>query len=609
MMTVGQAFLMANGYYSAGQLAPAEHMFRCVLELEPNHAAALHALGQIGYLTGDPKQAIVFLQRATECEPDNADFWNDLGVVYCKAEAFPEAAAACEEALRLRPDFAEALSNLGFALLNQGKHDLAVAVLEEAVRLRPDLADAYGNLGTALKCLDRPEEAVAALDQAIRLNPNNVHAANIAGMIVQREGNLLRAMEYYRYTLRVQPDYADALNNLASVYKEQGALDEAVGHFRETLRIQPGHVVAYSNLSELAAEGKYHFPPEDLAWMRTYVATEHFPPLLRSVIEIALGAVLDAQGDYDEAFCHYAQAAVLRRGWLHANNRAFDAHSHRAFVNQVITTFDGAYFQQVQAWGTDTELPIFILGMPRSGTTLVEHILASHPAVFGAGELGDFPRIMAQLTGTVGNTDLARPVPFPHWDAAHDVATGYLQRITQLAKGAARATIKTPEHFVYLGLLATLYPRARVIYCRRDPRDVCLSCYFHNFQGVDYSWSLEEIAIYYRQYERLMAHWADVLPIPIHEVHYEDLIADQEDITRSLLAYCGLDWDERCLTFYKTQRAVQTASTIQVRKPLSRKSIGRWKNYRFHLASLFAALAVAKEEETGTNRQPAGMTV
>jgi len=597
-LTVAKAFLMASGYYSAGQFAPAEHMLRYVLEREPNHGAALHALGQIGYLTGNLNQAVVSMKRATECAPGNADYWNDLAVVYCKTVAFPEAVAACEEALRLRPDYAEALNNLGYALLYQGKYDRAVTALEEAVRLRPAMADAYGNMGAALKCLDRPEEAAAALDQGLRLNPNNADAANMAGMIVQREGELERAAGYYRHALRVRPNYADAMNNLATVFKEQGALDEAVAHYREALRIQPGHVLAYSNLGELAAAEKYHFPPEDLEWMRTYVANVDHQGLWRSVIGIALAAVLEVQGNYEEAFRLFEQAAALRRAWLQANKRAFDPQRHRAFIDDVITTFSSAYFQQVQGWGKDTELPIFILGMPRSGTTLVEQILASHPQVAGAGELGAFPRMMAQLTGTVGGSELARPVPFPNRAVANDVAADYLRRLTQLAKGTPHVTLKTLEHFVYLGLLATLFPRARVIYCRRDPRDVCLSCYFHNFQGMDYSWSLEDLAVYYRQYERLMAHWADVLPLPIHEVHYEGLIAHQEEVTRSLLTFCGLDWDEGCLAFHKTRRAVQTASTIQVRKPLSAKSIGRWRNYRTHLAPLLAALAEPLEDDT-----------
>jgi tetratricopeptide (TPR) repeat protein len=473
------------------------------------------------------------------------------------------------------------------------------------VRLRPDLADAYGNLGVALKCLDRPAEAAAALEEAFRLNPANADAANMAGMVIQRQGKLDRAMELYRQALRVKADYADAMNNLATCYKEQGSLEEAIAHFRATIRIQPDHTLAYYNLSELASDGRYEFPPQDIANLRSLLTRESASPLMRSVAGFALGAVLDAQGTYDEAFAIFTQANELRRQWLRDNRREFDAARHRAFIDDILHTFDRAYFERSEGWGTDSELPLFVLGMPRSGTTLVEQILASHPSVFGAGELGEFPRLMAQVTGTPATEGLARPVPFPSQAVARDVAASYLRILTQLGNGAERVTVKLPENFVYLGLLATLYPRARVIYCRRDPRDVCLSCYFHNFQYMDYSFALEDIAVYYRQYERLMAHWADVLPLAIHEVRYEDLLANQETTTRDLVSFCGLDWDERCLSFYKTRRVVQTASTIQVRKPLSKKSAGRWQNYRAYLGPLVDALA-SEESDMQKTRGRAG---
>jgi len=598
-MTAAEAFAIANQYFSTGQFAAAEHMFRNVLMLEPSNAAALHALGIISLQAGNAQQAVVFLRRATESEPASAAFWNDLGVALNKAGDYPAAAAAYEQALHLQPEFAGACNNLGFALLYLGDLEQAVAWLEKSIRLEPNNPDAFGNLGTALKQLGKREEAVKALEQAVRLDPNKVDAANLAGIICQELGDLDRAIELYRHALRVRPDYADATNNLASALKEQGFLDEAVAQYREALRIHPDHVFAYYNLSQFVSEGRYRFTPEDLARMRALLASDRWSAVERSVVGYAMGAALDAQGAYEEAFRYYEQANELRREWLVANNRGWDVQRHRAFVSEVMATFDRAYFQKVQGWGTDTELPIFVLGMPRSGTTLVSHILASHPAVFGAGELGAFPQLMAELAGTtITSSILPKPIPFPNPAAAADAAARYLQRVNQVAKGAPRVATKTLENFVYLGLIATLLPRARVIYCRRDPLDVCLSCYFQNFQGMDYSCSLQDIGSYYRQYERLMAHWGEVLPLPIFEVRYEDLLDRQEDVTRGLLAHCGLDWDEHCLTFYNTRHPVQTASTIQVRKPLSTKSVGRWKNYRSHLKPLLDVLEAPEEEKT-----------
>ena len=173
---------------------------------------------------------------------------------------------------------------------------------------------------------------------------------------------------------------------------------------------------------------------------------------------------------------------------------------------------------------------------------------------------------------------------------AGKIAEEIVQHLASLGQGAARVTIKTLSNFLHLGVIATLFPRARVIHCRRDPLDVCLSCYFQNFRGVTFAWSLEDIGAYYRTYEKLMAHWSRVLPMPIHEVSYEELVNDQEAVSRKLLSFCGLDWDERCLTFWNTRRVVQTASAVQVRKPISRQAIGRWRNYRSHLGPLLKAL-------------------
>jgi tetratricopeptide (TPR) repeat protein len=588
MMTADEACKAAGHYSQSGQFLPAEHMYRFALQLNPRHAAALHGLGQVLYRKGSNSEAIIALRKSLELNPENADGWSDLGAALCRTQTFAEAEAACAEALRLRPKVAPALSNLGYALMGQGKPEQAIAVLEEAIRVRPNLAGAHANLGIAFKCLDRPEEALAALAEAHRLDPANTHTANTTGIVLQREGKLERALEFYLLALRLQPNYTDALNNLATCYKELGQFEEAIARYHRALQLEPDHALAYYNLSELAVGGRYQFSAEEIATLRRLFAAEDASNLSRTVAGFALGAVLDVQGSYDEAFGVYEQVNALRRGWLQANNRAFDHEQHRAFVDDIIATFDRKHFQRPRDWGTDSELPVFILGMPRAGTTLVEQIVASHPAVHGAGELGEFPRLVAQVMGR--KAGLPKPEPFPGREAARDVAARHLRTLVQLGNEASRVTVKLPENVFYLGLLAELFPRARAIYCRRDPRDVCLSCYFHNFQHMDFAFSFEDVAVYYRQYERLMAHWRCVLPIPIYQVRYEDLLADQEGVTRGLISYCGLPWDERCLRFHNSSRPVQTASTVQVRRPLTGKSAGRWKHYQKHLAPLLEAL-------------------
>jgi tetratricopeptide (TPR) repeat protein len=605
MFTALEAFQIATQYYRAGQLAPAQQMFRYVLELEPEHAEALHFLGGISLESGEFDQAIVYYQKALQSSPASAEYWNDLGAVCIVACRFSEGADAIEQALLLRPDYPEAYNNLGIAWQQLGQPGRALDCFEQAVRLRPSFGEAYSNLGNSLREQGQIEAAVATCEQAFRLNPESPQAAHNLGLALHEMGQVDQAVDYYRQALQLRPNFAEASNNLATALKEQGLFDEAVSQYRKTLQLQPNHALVFYNLSQLVADGRAVFTLEELARLRGLVANYVGSAVERSTLAFALAAVLERQGAYDEAFQFYHRANEGRRQCLLEGNSAFDRMRYRAQVDRVIATFDEAYFRTVQNWGTNTDLPIFVLGMPRSGTTLVEQILASHPEVFGAGELGELPRIMLGLAQEPGRDDrYDPPLPLPTEAVAHDLAAGFLRRIEQLGGPARRVTIKTLENYISLGIIGTMFPGAPVIYCRRDPLDVCVSCYFQNFKGMDFSWSLEDIGVYYRQYERLMAHWQRIGPMRVLEVHYEELIARPEEITRKMLGFCGLGWYERCLAFYKNPRVVRTASTVQVRKPLTAKSIGRWKHYAEHLAPLFQALGLGPGGEILNPQRP-----
>jgi tetratricopeptide (TPR) repeat protein len=598
-MTTAEAFTLATQHHRAGQLAQAEQLYHAVLAQEPNHAEALHFLGAIALQVGDLDKAIAFFQKAIASNKTHAGYWNNLGVAYITTGKFREAVAAYDEALRLRPDYSEAYNNQGIACQQLGQLERAAGNYQQAILHRPTNVEAYNNLAHALKNLGRHAEAAAACEQALRYRPDNPVAANTLGMILQEQGELERAMGYYRQALHFKPGYADASNNLATALKEQGLLAEAVAQYRATLNFRPDHALAYYNLSQFAAEGWYHFGPEELERIQALTASARVPVVERSVLGFTLAGELDRQGAYDEAFRYYRQANDLRRGALQEANLAFDGQRHQALVEKLMATYDRAHFQRVQHWGTATDVPVFVLGMPRSGTTLVEQILCSHPEVFGAGELGEFARLMIGRAQKAGRPAGEAPlVPLSGEAAARDLAADFLRTLGRLGGGARRVTLKTLENYLYLGVIATVFPKARVIHCRRQPLDVCLSCYFQNFQHMDFAWSLEDIGSYYQQHERLMAHWRQVLPLPILDIDYEDLIAQQETVTRSLLTFCGLDWDARCLAFFNNGRPVQTASTLQVRRPLSAKSIGRWQKYRSHLGPLFRALGYPAETAT-----------
>ncbi|HWY85705.1 MAG TPA: sulfotransferase [Gemmataceae bacterium] len=517
-----------------------------------------------------------------------ADTWKNLGDMQVAAGNLHAGVANYEQALRLRPDFIVAWNHLGVALQNLGEWEKAADCYRRAIALMPSFAPAYNNLGNVLKAQKKWTEALEAFERALGLEPDRAEFAYNLGVALHEQGEIDRAVGYYREALRLKPAYPDASNNLASAYKELGLLDEAVAQFRETLKLQPNHALAYYNLGKFASEGRCQFAADDVGRVKAFMASGRCTASELSLCLFALAMVLDAHGSYDQAFGHYQQANLLKKRLREERHASFDARGHEALIDRVMAVHDSRYFERVRGWGTDTELPVFIVGMPRSGSTLVEQILASHPQVFGAGEIGEVPWFISRFVEQA-NPNLYATSLLTDRRAARALAADYGTRIANRGPGAARVTIKALDNFVHLGVIATLFPRARIIHCRRDPLDICLSCYFQNFQS-DFACSLEDSGAYYRSYEKLMSHWSRVLPLAIHEAVYEDLIHDQEAVTRKMLAYCGLEWDERCLTFFNTRRAVQTASAVQVRKPISAKGIGRWRNYRSHLGPLLRAL-------------------
>ena len=596
MTEIAESFMMAGRLYAAGNLPGAEAQAWATLKLDPTHAESLRMIGVIAHQSGDHGRAFDFLNRSLLCNGSRADTWKNRGDLYLSTGDLRSAVSDYEQALRLQPIFVDVFNNIGVALQQMNQPASAAHYYREAIRLRPALPSAHNNLGNALREQGKLDEAAAAYAKALELMPDYAEAAYNLGICLHDQGELDAAVEHYRRALRLKPGWANAHNNLGSALKEQGLLDEAIAQFQEALRHAPEHALALYNLSELAAVGQYVFGPSELERLKNLAARETVTPVERSLGAFALATVCNRRGDYDRAFAYCRQANDLRRGNRQPGTTPFDPVGHRALVDRIITTHDAAYFDAVKNWGIDTDMPIFIIGMPRSGTTLVEQILASHPLVFGAGEIDEVPRHSPRFK-TRAAVDFYTDKLVPTAGAAHELAAEYINYLTTLSKGARRVTVKTLENVLHLGVIATLFPRARIIHCRRDPLDICVSCYFQNFREIEFAWSLENIGAYYRAYEKLMAHWTHVLPVPIHEVVYEDLIHNQEKVSRDLLEHCGLAWDARCLRFYTTRRVVRTASSVQVRKPLSAGAIGRWKHYRAYLEPLFQALGPCLPKE------------
>lgn len=547
---IDQLFALATGHHRAGDLGRAAAYYGQVLQHDPGNAEAMHQRGIVAYQSGDCENAILFLERATQLDPANPHYHNNLGMFYQAARRLPEAIASYRNALR-RGDLAAAHSNLGSALADQKQYSEAEYHCREAIRLDPGLAAAYNNLGRTLFVRARHAEAKECFEQAIARNPAMV----------------------------------DAHRNLGHIHRELGQFDVARREYEEVLRLNPRETRGLYSLALI----KRHSLADQSDLDRIEARLED--PLLaapeRAELNYALGKICDECGLFDKAFRHYQRANSLVRP-------QFDRAICQAMINQWMSAFSAARFAAATPGGSPSELPVFILGMPRSGTTLVEQIISSHPSVFGAGELTDLQEISARMES---NRDFTPPYPLclfnmPQQQLAAE-AEWYLARRREQAPDALRVTDKMPANFLLLGLIPRLFPNARIIHCVRDPRDVCLSCYFADFASrPPYAYDLEDLGFFHRIHDRLMEHWRAVVPARIMQVRYEDLVARPEELSRSLLDFCGLDWDERCMRYFENNRAVRTSSGWQVRQPIYTSSIGRWRNYAKHLAPLTRVLGL-----------------
>jgi len=629
MLTIPQRLALAVQHHEAGRLDQAESLYRSILQEMPRHPHALHLLGVRLHQAGRHLEALDLIQQALAAHGPEPIFHSNLAAVYLALGRLVEAEAHCREALRLNPNLPDAYCNLGIALRRRGLLAEAVKALREALRLRPDHADALRHLRELTATPQMPgklAEVLARLQERVRLDPANPQLWYDLGMVLLAGGQPGPAAQHLLEAIRLKPDSLDACTNLGTARQQLGQADEAVRCYRSALRINPAHVPARTLLgyalksqgrtdearaelleavrlapndsqalyflSELAVAGAYRFPDEEVQRLRELAAWPDLPIDDQCRLHFALAQLLDRAGAYDEAFAHCRRANDLRQEIDRRCGNVHDPAAQSLFADRQIAAFNPAYFERVRHFGSDSELPIFVVGMLRSGTTLAEQILASHPRAHGAGELRDIGHLVGTLAQRLGGLE-----EYPNCLARLDATTTralaeeYLQHLRQVGGTAVRVVDKFPTNFLYLGLIATLFPRARIVHCRRNPVDTCLSCYFQNFgDPLPFKLDLAHLGHYYREYERLMAHWIRVLPLSIFELRYEELTADQEGVSRRLLAFCGLDWDARCLRFNETARAVQTASALQVRRPMYRSSVGRWRHYEAHLQPLLQAL-------------------
>lgn len=562
---------------------------------------------------GRPHEALPLLEQATQSQPDNAEVWNQLGRALNNLRRHPEARRAFETAASLAPDSADILTNLGHVCRSAGDLPEATRVLRKAVALAPGHQRALSSLASVLVTGGATEEGLELMRAAVRAADEDPWPAIQLGDTLQGLGNLEEAEDAYRQALNIKPDQPAAQAGLGAALDALGRYEEAETRLKRALERMPGDTAAVGSLChvlELAGRhgevlslietGPWDTPPPwavataarqclklgqpDLAeqWL-SRADLDAMDTRSRAAVLNVKAMLLDSRGEYPRAFEAFTAAnRTLPSG--------FDDKGFPASVNRLIRYFSCDRMQDLPDSGCDSSRPVFIVGMPRSGTSLVEQILGSHSQVHPCGERQDFYRLPKRLSHGVPGERWPECLTEVSREQLASAAAEYLRVADTL--DARRLTDKLPANFLNLGLVQLIFPRARVIYCRRDPMDTGLSCYQQDFQspGMDFTRRLENIGLYQQGCWRLMEHWKTTLELPIFTVDYESLVSSPGTQVRQLVEFMGLGWEKACLKPHHSERIVRTASSDQVRQPIYSSSVGRWRRYESYLDPLKTAL-------------------
>lgn len=617
--------------------------------------AAFHSnLGEIYRQDGNHADAVIALNRALQLDPNNPQAHNNLGIIRFESSAYDQAVEAYRKAIALQPAFPEAYNNLGNALRKLGELDEASAAYHQALGFREVYPEAYNNLGTLLREQHKPEQAEHAIRKAIVQNPRYVEAHNnlaaiyfaedrdvdalrqlsealkvdasnsrsllLTARIQSRRQTYALAEQACRSVLAAEPNNAEALTVLGSIkheldqfdealdllsqavaidppspeafyfygvcLKSVGRLDEAKEYLLKSLDINGSMYGAYANLNDLVDFSKEKALFKKIGQILEEVEDPRTPSMLP--LHFAYGKALEDNKQYEKALSHYITGGQMKRTQLnYAEDEIF------RFFADIKAAFPADIFKNRPFQGISDDRPLFIVGMPRSGSTLVEQIVSSHKDVYGAGEVKHFAQALHRLRDRFPALSRFPAMVEEMGQKQYEIlANGYLEALTRPAGDARRVTDKLLTNYFFVGILHLIFPNAKFINTRRNPVDTCLSGFTKLFKDdMPHSYDLGELGRYYRQYDALMQHWENVLPEgTIKVVEYEQVVADTDTSARELIDFIGLDWDDACLAFHKSKRPVKTASVAQVRKPIYKTSVERWKKYGSALQPLIDAI-------------------
>jgi len=532
-------------------------------------------------------EAVVCYENALAIDADYVEATRGLAITSHALKRHEESIAGYRKALAIESDHAETHNNLGNALQALGRYAEAIACYETAVAIKPDLAAAYHNRGNAFQALQRHDRAVASYQKALAIAPELIEAHVNCAAGFQALNQHEAAIAHCEKALAIEPCSFAAHNNLGRVLQEIGRIDEACCAFEKAIEVaprRPGLYVNLFNCRNVSPGDPYLAALEALAGDRGSLTDNG-----QIELDFALSKAYSDIGQHERSFHHLLEGNALKRRHI-----VYDEAAVLRWFDGVRRVFTPAVIRERRNLGDPSSVPVFIVGMMRSGSTLVEQILASHPRVFAAGERKDFATALRTFDADgAAAPNIGAVLPL-NGEELRRVGATYLAGLRAAAPQADKIIDKMPANFRFLGLIHLALPNARIIHTRRDPVDTCLSCFSRLFSAEQpFTYDLGELGRYYRAYQKLMEQWRHALPEGvILDVRYEELVSDFEPQARRIVAHCGLEWDDHCLRFYETRRPVKTASAVQVRQPIYHSSVRRWRPAGDLLPPLLEALAI-----------------
>ena len=551
--------------------------------------------------------AYQLLLQADKLSPNNIEVYHLLSVVFGMSGNYEKSELYCKKALEINNTATLIYNNMGTSQKLQGKYDDAIDTFQTAIRINKKYLDPYINLSNLYIEIEKLKEAETLINTAMQIDSSNL-ALNLAlGNLRLKQEEYDKATEIYENIIDSQPQNTDALINLGQIYEHLGDTSKALQYYQNILSIIPGYepsilgiasilekqskfeeaLATISPFIEQSQNIRLHIVAARIySRLNNYKKSEQILLNAKNMYAIdqykqellyELGNVLDKQQKYDEAFSAYQQANAI-------NKETFNRKSITDSFNKLIQTYKKEKITQLASSSNKDSTPVFIVGMPRSGTSLVEQILASHSQFFGAGELEYIDNIIYELASDKGNTEYSQWIENVPASMLQDKARQYIDNIRKLSLDAKYISNKMPHNFLHLGMIQQLFPNARIIHCTRTPHDTVLSIYFHQFnKNHPYASDLDDLYFYYQQYEKLMTHWQENLSLSILTINYEELIDNPEYKSKQLIDFMELEWQEDCLNFHENKRMVNTPSYHQVRQPLYRTAINRHQHYKKYL--------------------------